>query len=1159
VKLTARIATMLRTSGARRTDSVGAVATPGSSSRSQGSGAPSRRAPLALAAGLAVVASLAFSANASANEGEDEPPTFTLNPPASVSYDSVELSGTIDRHDQRGSLIWGFEYTTDPLVEGWNGGPQFGGAVIGAGPRPVTMVLENLKPGTEYQFRLVTENTTTLFLGTWYSEEPNPTFTTLAVPNPTLNPGLASEVAYTTAHLDGSINPHEGPIPITYHFEYSADPATEGWLSAGFGEVTAAEAEGSAPIAVHADLQELRASTQYEYRLVAYGNQFASAGPNPTFSTEVVAPPSVSIDPITTFTDTTAHFSGHVDPNAPAGTLSPADEDAYRLNWHFECTPECPGLAGETIEATEGSQPVTADATGLEPNTTYEVKLVGSNANGPVSAEESFATNLIHAGVKIAPGSSDGEGGYFLQGVVNPHNSAVSDCNFEYGLTTTYGQTIPCESSPGSTNQPVVVTAHPTGLTIGATYHVQLSIVNGAGLERSGDGVVVVTPDLANACPNEALRAEDNSLALPECRAYELVSNAFKNGFIATPPIYYAEDGSVFDYASGGAFAGVGLAGPTNRYVATRSDAGWKTDGRNPSGPDFAGTGWADASTDFQSSLYWARRATESSTVQDFYLRKPDGSVVLVGPGANHPSLPASPPSPESPGALPDYRGASADLSHMIFRLGHENSYPGGGSSGTNLYEYVGTGNDTPRLVGLDNSDDLVSQCGTDAGSPSDRSYAMSTDGRVIFFSAMACSGGPAATELWARVDGTTSYDASHSQCTRSDCNAPADAAFQGAAADGSRVYFTTTEQLVNGDTDETNDLYEYDLPTAADPNPSPTLTEVSGAAAGANVEGVTRISDDGSRVYFVANGVLAANNGANEAPAQAGGNNLYVWKRDADQPAGQTTFVAKLVDEDADLWGRDFRMAQTTGNGRYLVLSTSSPLVATDTDIARDVYRYDATTGEIVRLSADSTGSRGNTPGLNATFFPVESIGASTAVARPRTAMSADGSSVAFLTNESLSPADVNGAPDIYLWHAGHLSLISDGQWPEGVGAFSTGGYVDGSGEDVFFTTAQQLTRGDGDTTVDIYDAHVDGGFSFATPAPCVAEGCQLAPSGQPTAPAPATDQANGSGNVKPVPKHCAKGKVVRHGRCVKKAKKHHKKAHKKTKRANANHGGAK
>ena len=176
--------------------------------------------------------------------------------------------------------------------------------------------------------------------------------------------------------------------------------------------------------------------------------------------------------------------------------------------------------------------------------------------------------------------------------------------------------------------------------------------------------------------------------------------------------------------------------------------------------------------------------------------------------------------------------GASTDLSHLVVA--------GSGDStnfGPGLYEFVGTGNGAPQRVDLDNSDQPISECpalapfGDLTGALGE---AVSKDGRTIFFLALGGCGaaGPPADEIWARVDGTTSYDASESQCTRVDCNAPAPATFVAAASDGSSVFFTTTQQLVNGDTDQTNDLYiipPADLVLTGRRSPSPAMTEVSG------------------------------------------------------------------------------------------------------------------------------------------------------------------------------------------------------------------------------------------------------------------------------------------------------------------------------------------
>jgi len=319
-------------------------------------------------------------------------------------------------------------------------------------------------------------------------------------------------------------------------------------------------------------------------------------------------------------------------------------------------------------------------------------------------------------------------------------------------------------------------------------------------------------------------------------------------------------------------------------------------------------------------------------------------------------------------------------------------------------------------------------------------------------------------------------------------------------ATDGSRVFFTTTQQLVNGDTNQTSDLYECDIPPGVPApvgtaNPCSSLTEVSHNATGANVENVVNVSGDGSRVYFVATGVLAANLGTNDAAAVAGDNNLYVWEKDAAHPAGQTTFVAKLE-------ANDIEGAQSTPNDRYLLFDTANRLLPTDTDEAADVYRYDADTGTLLRLSTDASGTGGNTPGLNA-----EAARPKPQENQPHDAMTDDGSTVVFETAEGLSPADTDGITDVYEWHEGQVSLISSG-----------GGFVLGitpSGRDILFDTGQVLTAGDGGNEGDFYDARVEGGFPVSTPEPCSGEACQGAAALQPQPPGTSVSASfNGPGS---------------------------------------------
>jgi hypothetical protein len=616
-------------------------------------------------------------------------------------------------------------------------------------------------------------------------------------------------------------------------------------------------------------------------------------------------------------------------------------------------------------------------------------------------------------------------------------------------------------------------------------------------------------PAMADNCPNAALRAENNSTQLPECRAYELVSTSFAEGF--APAAAAAIDGRL-SYLSSGNFAnnGNGSAGSPlggNQYVAARSASGWSTSAPGPSGPDYLGGGQATAlSSDLRSSLWsGVRRADQPLSGSGLWVRRPDDSFTRVGPASGSPK-------------------ASDDLSHIVL---------GDGAGRTS--EYVGTGHDQPRPVSVDNAGQQIAPgCGTHVGSFETWSHVISTDGRVIFWTS-ECAG-----TLYARVNGTTTINAAASQCTRAPsdpggaCNADSAAVFEGANASGTRVYFTTDQQLVNADTDSTIDLYECDIPAGTPApvgsvNPCPDVREVSGAPSGSGFQGVTRISEDGSRVYFVTTGVLATNPGANDATAVAGDDNLYVWHRDAAHPDGQTTFVGKLAPGDP-LWGGEAflgRLAETTDDGRYLVFVSSAALIdhgpQADIDSSRDVYRYDAESGALTRLSTDADGNGGNEPGNDAQFGWIVYEAGRPFTQRPRTVVSDDGGSVVFTTTEALASDDTNGTIDVYLWHDGRVSLISSGK-PSDDNLFavggqpSVGGFFRGvrpmiapSGRDVYFATTARLTPDDVDTGFTIYDARVDGGFHQSSQPPCTGDACQGGRSAPPPASPPGSSSSTG------------------------------------------------
>jgi hypothetical protein len=678
----------------------------------------------------------------------------------------------------------------------------------------------------------------------------------------------------------------------------------------------------------------------------------------------------------------------------------------------------------------------------------------------------------------------------------------------------------------------------------------------------------------SEACPNEQVRAESNtdpatgqsySVGLPECRAYEMVSPLEKQGHDAlqeTPEITVSPDGTVVGWVSAGDFAGTEnyatTIGPWNPYLAQRRPSGWATrSGFAPAAliqhPVLTATEpeWLVPTPDLSSQ---ANCGYEGSGLL-CALREPDGSWS------------SSPIFSNVSGkfllAAPIVLGASRDLSDLVFQLhggqraGEEALLPTDVSSCaecTGIYEISRLGSSSPelRLVDVDNSGHMIGPdspvtIGAGKDAPGGSTYqAVSDDGEVIYFTATPSGGIPT---IYARVAGKETVavsDPSPAECTT--CNStPAPATYQGASADGTKVFFTTTQQLVDGDVDEDQDLYEYDF---ANP-PGQRLMQVSHGGSGdltpgehANVEGVVSVSEDGERVYFVAGGVLTTLPNSLGQIANRGAANLYGY----DTETGETKFVADVCSggtmsggitdaqcpvvqdaTDKDLQGFPVelqsgdvfhRLAQTTPTGQYLVFDTYAKLITSgpevDTNEAQQVYRYDFQTGYLVRVSVghNEYGSNGNTPGINALIPQAgdsQSGGGMPSINDVNRAISENGEYIIFVTSEKLQESDLNNASDVYLWHNGMVTMLSAGQDPEGVATAA----MSASGGDVFFQTHTRLVGQDTDELGDIYDARVDGGFPAPTPElSCSGEVCQGSQSTAPTFGAPGSQSLAGSGN---------------------------------------------
>jgi hypothetical protein len=693
--------------------------------------------------------------------------------------------------------------------------------------------------------------------------------------------------------------------------------------------------------------------------------------------------------------------------------------------------------------------------------------------------------------------------------------------------------------------------------------------VVGAVLPVLATGSVALAAGDANmaACSNEASAGFRSYLT--DCRAYEMVSPPFKDGFEIQEVHAVSGDGSRVIGESIGAFGGVESDHIGAMYVLSRSGSGWATSAISPPASLFPAEdpNVFTASTDLGRTLWGMRTPSQSIYAKDLYVREPGGSFAKIG-AMVPPSAAAGPPAGgyQLFIGIYDYAGASSDLSHVLFRVEQVKGsvlWPGdttaeegtGKRGGVSLYEYVGIGNRQPRLVGVSDgravvggemlaAGKLISDCSTSLGSERGRDTynAVSADGEVVFFTARGHSNkeckntsAPEVSELYARLGGIETVavsEPSPSQCEAcSSTSAKMPAEFQGASQDGSKAFFLTEQELLPGDT--TSNLYEYDF----DNTQGNKIVRVSVGSPTPEVRGVARVSADGSHVYFVADGVLTGESKEHRAPVE-GKPNLYVFERDAAHPGVRVAFIATLTEADEHDWGvEDRRPVQATPDGRFLAFQSRADLMPGDTSSEPQVFEYDALNEELARVSTGQTGYADGMANADANPSTIAVPLYGTEGFRPteadhHLALSDDGSKVVFTSTGALTAgaqtAAAVGASSVYEYRSagplsnGNVYLISDGKdvtpltGARGAVAFG----LDASGGDVLFKTADPLLAQDVDTQFDLYDARAGGGFPVPVgSAGCEGEACQGTPSGQPSFGVPGSVSVPGTSNVSQQP----------------------------------------
>ncbi|HET7054394.1 MAG TPA: hypothetical protein VFI09_10820 [Solirubrobacterales bacterium] len=682
-------------------------------------------------------------------------------------------------------------------------------------------------------------------------------------------------------------------------------------------------------------------------------------------------------------------------------------------------------------------------------------------------------------------------------------------------------------------DQPIAASL--SGLAPGGAYRYRVAVSNSvAGAEAEGRFTTYPSPVPWAPCANDALRTGP-SAALPDCRAYELVTPTDTNGHsplgLGRLGLYFlstqsSPDGERVSFqVQGGAlpgFEGAGwLAGDS--YLASRDPQGWSTALTGPTGAQSSEPLPGSPSAD-QGYSYWEAQGEGSAVIggeETRYVRYPDGHSALAGRG----SLGVDPQA--------NVKLLAEDGAHIVFVTNHGSTHPAppiqlepnAPPEGTAAI-YDRTPAEVTHVVSL-LPGNVTPAAGQDA-----YYQGASLDGRGVTFK-LGENGHPD-PPLYLRYNDEETYEVAD------------EGTFAGVAEGGARVFYLRA-----------GDLYAFDVKSGE----TIRFTE-SGDAV------VVDVAASGRVVYFLSPSVLTAAPNPRGSLAAPGAENLY---RSAE---GQISFVATVTKEDVEgnpgevdpvILGRwigdvsegklGYDPSRTTPDGQVLLFQSRANLTGYDPEGHVEIYRYSAPEGSLSCLSCNPTGSPAqgdaSLQSIPSGPFSPEPLNGYDLAGNLRSG----GDRAFFQSPDPLVLGDTDGVQDVYEWEApglgsceapgGCVYLISSGQSAHPNYLFATSA----DGRDVFIRAPDLLVPAlDPDETPSIYDARIEGGFP-PPPAPaaeCLGEACQPA-ARAPGASTPASAAFQGPGNAAALRKRCPRGKrrVKRHGRAVCRRRHHHRKRH--------------
>jgi hypothetical protein len=710
----------------------------------------------------------------------------------------------------------------------------------------------------------------------------------------------------------------------------------------------------------------------------------------------------------------------------------------------------------------------------------------------------------------------------------------------------------------------------------------------------SGAEAAFASGDATSAtCPYEAEAAAGFQSFLPDCRVYEMVSPPHKNGakvVLRSPnglaPAQASASGDAITYLVNSPIEDA-VAGNSaeDRVLSTGGGGEWSSRDISPGHKASAELG-----TEAGEYRVFSEDLTSSVINLDESLDLRNSATSLYEPLVTPTNVTAEAKAEvEQKGGGAEFRGANPDDRNIVFGSGLALT-PGStrNQSYESLYEWS---NGLLRLVSVlpegvpANTTQKLSHLGGGyEGFSRDARNAISGDGTRVFWE--AATGGE--THLYMRdfqTARTTMVDAAQGVAEVNTANQePEDGLYETASRDGSIVFFRDGKNLTSDATaggNHDDDLYAFDTESGqltdltVDPQHGQTgeTANVRSAVLGA--------SEDGTYVYFVADGVLAE--GATPGDCEGSSSptnaacNLYVAHLEGGK--WKTAFIASLASEDSPDWGYEESgdegdayqglgtiTSRVSPDGSHVAFMSQRRLTGYNNSDAEtgaadeEVYFYDAVTRKLTCASCNPSGARpvglldtgeyGHgrlvdpeenwTNHVLAANIPSWSAIEASRLAFYQSRYLSDSGRLFFNSDDPLVPQATNGIENVYEYEPegtgdcssgprtvhpyggeGCLALVSSGTSTE-ESAFAD---ASATGNDVFFVTSAKLVSEDVDDLYDMYDAHAcntespcPSAQAPARPACTTSESCQGPGASAPIFPAGASLAAGGGDLPLPV-----------------------------------------